>query len=33
MIRLALRGLFARRGRTVMTAFAIVLGVGMIRRS
>jgi putative ABC transport system permease protein len=30
MIRLALRGLLARRGRTVMTAFAIVLGVGMI---
>ncbi len=30
MIRLALRGLLARRGRTVMTALAIVLGVGMI---
>ncbi len=30
MIRLAMRGLFARRGRTVMTAFAVVLGVGMI---
>jgi putative ABC transport system permease protein len=30
MIRLALRGLLARRGRTVMTAFAVVLGVGMI---
>ena len=27
MIRLALRGLFARRGRTVMTAFAVVLGI------
>ena len=30
MIRLAMRGLFARRGRTVMTALAVVLGVGMI---
>ncbi len=30
MIRLALRGLMARRGRTAMTALAVVLGVGMI---
>lgn len=30
MIRLALRGLMARRGRTVMTALAVVLGVAMV---